>query len=254
MSSLAIKAVAIVTMLLDHIGYVFAGRLPDGVADVLRTAGRLALPLFCFLIVEGYVHTRDVRRYALRLLTFAVLSELPFDLMLRRSAVPAVFIDYGYQNVFFMLLLGLLAIWAIDVQTKLHRPQLGYAMAVALALVAELIRADYGLFGVGFIVVFFALRGNHVRVALAFTALLALRYTLAVLGVSVADMLLLRPFVQPTDLSWAQTNLFALLALPLCFLANGKKGYSRPWLQWGFYAFYPAHMLVLTVIYRVLYL
>ena len=87
----------------DHIGAVFFPEIP-----LLRWIGRLAMPVLCFFIGEGLRHTRSPRRYLLRLTGFALLSELPFDLAFYGG------IEWGHQNVYFTLALGLLALWAIQ--------------------------------------------------------------------------------------------------------------------------------------------
>ena len=130
-SGSVLKWFAVITMVIDHFGasvletYVMNvwGRSPLGnlfsdhwnellrVDRILRYIGRPAFPIFCFLLVEGFLHTRDVKKYAMRLGIFALISEIPFDL-----AVRGKFFDWQYQNVYVTLLLGLLTIWALKTQ------------------------------------------------------------------------------------------------------------------------------------------
>ena len=120
-SGTALKTIACITMLVDHIGAscieaglllpeLETGEVSGGAWDqlslfqldrVLRFTGRLAFPIFCFLLVEGFVHTHDFRKYALRMLGFALLSEFPFDWAFFSG------VWWGHQNVYFTLLLGL---------------------------------------------------------------------------------------------------------------------------------------------------
>jgi len=256
MTTLTLKLIAVISMLADHVGFVFAAKIPD-FALALRLFGRLAFPIFCYLIAEGYVRTRNVKLYALRLLTFAALSEMPFDLMCGFWKTPPDYINYIQQNVFFTLFLGLTAIWALDVNTRLHKPFRGWTAAVLCMALAALIRADYGFFGVAFIIVFFLYRGDRVRITLGFVTILMARYALMYAGFSLSDMMIGRPFIKPLSgdaMQWALINLFAAVALPLIFMYKGRKGYAGRIVQWGFYAFYPAHMLALAVIYRLMYL
>ena len=124
LSGSTLKWLAILLMLIDHVGasllevFVLNGYSNSPLAGltgnvdfwwkvdrVLRYIGRSAFPIFCFLLVEGAVHTRDIRRYAGRMIAFAFVSELPFDLALRNH-----FPWWAHQNVFFTLALGLSAI------------------------------------------------------------------------------------------------------------------------------------------------
>ena len=72
----------------------------------MRMIGRVAFPIFCFLLIQGFLHTHDVKKYAARLFAFALISELPFDLAFKGK------IDFSYQNVFFTLFIGLMTMIA----------------------------------------------------------------------------------------------------------------------------------------------
>ena len=131
LSGSTLKMIAIVTMFIDHIGAVIVERMlltgNTGVYTyeqiyildrVLRSIGRLGFPLFCFLLVEGFQHTKHVGKYACRLLVFALISEIPFNLAFSGS----VFFS-TYQNVFFTLLIGLITMWGckqVEDRVSLH--------------------------------------------------------------------------------------------------------------------------------------
>ena len=111
-----LKNIALVSMVIDHaaVGLIEQSELTSGAAwslcgTAMRLVGRVAFPLFAFMIAEGAVHTRDRRRYALRLLLLAVISEIPFDLVAGGTWLFPV-----DQNTVFTLLLGLLAVWVGD--------------------------------------------------------------------------------------------------------------------------------------------
>ncbi|MDI9470973.1 MAG: TraX family protein [Bacillota bacterium] len=240
-SGQGLKWIAICTMFIDHIGAMILepllrrqgirfhgsllldpakreaiGALANGVyLDlVLRLIGRLALPIFCFLIVEGFRHTSNVRRYCLRLTTFALISELPFNLALcGRLWAPR------HQNVFFTLLLGLLLIVALD------RFGLNWRSLVAAALclgAARYGRTDYGYFGVLFIAVLYLLREYRVWRSLGFVLMAA------------------RSITAP------------LAALPVFFYDGRRDSGKRAAPRWFFYVFYPAHLLLLAFLARLL--
>lgn len=208
MTGFQLKLLAMLTMTADHIGAVFFPEIP-----LLRWIGRLAMPVLCFFIGEGLRHTRSPRRYLLRLTGFALLSELPFDLAFYGG------IEWGHQNVYFTLALGLLALWAIQ-----SRGMEGWLLALTAALAAELLGCDYGMYGVLLILLldrFHRARSEQ----LAGAALL----NLAFFGL--------------------QTQTLSLIALPLLWLYNGKRGRDDRRL---FYLYYPAHLCVLGILRFVL--
>lgn len=77
LNSEAVKIIALVTMLIDHIGYIMYGHIDTGVYNVLRGIGRISFPLFAFLIAEGFFYTKDEKKYLLRIMSFAFISEIP---------------------------------------------------------------------------------------------------------------------------------------------------------------------------------
>lgn len=208
MTGFQLKLLAMLAMTADHIGAVFFPEIP-----LLRWIGRLAMPVLCFFIGEGLRHTRSPRRYLLRLTGFALLSELPFDLAFYSG------IEWGHQNAYFTLALGLLALWAIQ-----SRGMEGWLLALTAALAAELLGCDYGMYGVLLILLldrFHRARSEQ----LAAAALL----NLAFFGL--------------------QTQTLSLIALPLLWLYNGKRGRDDRRL---FYLYYPAHLCVLGILRFVL--
>ena len=229
LSGTALKRIACLSMLLDHIGasllenglFKQESFWPGGVQldDVLRLAGRLAFPIFAFQIAEGCIRTHDRRRYALRLLLFAVLTEVPFDLAF--SGRP---LDPSYQNVLWTLLAGALVCWAADwaqrTPAALHLLAATAAFAGAFWLL-EVCHTDYGGWGMALILLFHLSRGNR----LIQLAGLAVFCVASVGGVSI--------------------ELYALVSLAFIWLYDGRRGYcSRP-IQWLCYAFYPVHLLLL---------
>ena len=195
-------------MALDHTGAVL---YPSQIW--LRCLGRIAFPIFCFLIVEGFFHTHDVRRYMGRLGVFALISEMPYDLAFR--GVP---LEYAHQNVFFTLLIG------IGMVVLLERNREWPVKAVILLLamwLAVLIRSDYNFRGVLLIFVFYIFHESR---------------WLAVTAGGFWNFLY-QGVIQKYGV---------LSVLPLA-LYNGERGRK---MKYFFYIFYPAHLLLLYGISR----
>lgn len=226
-SGSALKWFAVLIMLMDHIGAclleVFvlnyygvsplAGRIDNlyfwlSLDSVLRGIGRAAFPIFCFLLVEGAVHTRSPRKYLLRLTSFALISEIPFDLALHNQPF-----YWGTQNVFFTLLAGLLVIQAF--QRSPGQEWRGMLALAVLGAAAELCGTDYGAIGVAVIVVMYLLRERF-------------------WAASVLSLILL--------VLLARIEIFSIPAFLILALYNGKRG-RQP--KYFFYVFYPVHLLIL---------
>ena len=226
LSGSVLKLLAIITMTIDHAAIILlpvvgALRLPitflgttKSVYWLLRKIGRLAFPIFCFLIAQGYQHTRNKWKYGLRLLIFAVVSEIPFDLMCTGKLW-----SLEHQNVYFTLFMGLAMIFAYEnINGQLRK----YLAMAAIGLVATYLKADYGLNGV--LLVFLL---HWLRQVPAVQALLA--YPLLSGGAA------------------------AFAAFIPINLYNGERGFIKgPVLKWLFYIFYPLHMVVLLAIQHLL--
>ena len=173
LSGSALKIIAIVTMLIDHIAATVIIRIlkfggyNDGLYQlyrVMRNIGRIAFPIFCFLLVEGFMHTRDREKYALRLGCFAAVSEIPFDLAFNGKVL-----EVGYQNVFFTLLLGLLTMMAYDAVMNQSRWSVWKRTALSTIAIlagmfaAEFLSTDYGALGVLCIMVFYLFRRSRIQ-------------------------------------------------------------------------------------------
>ena len=165
-SGSTLKIIAIVTMLIDHTAATFVSALtrqpyivssPETLSflrqlySLMRDIGRIAFPIFCFLLVEGFLHTRNVRKYAQRLFLFALISEIPFDFALK----PSWFYP-DKQNVYFTLLMGLLVLWGIQACGGMIWIQIPIMASGMLA--AAFLQTDYGYRGVFLIEVLYILR------------------------------------------------------------------------------------------------
>lgn len=204
LNSFCLKWIAMLTMLVDHVGAVL---FPYQMT--FRIIGRLAFPIYCFLLVEGAVHTSNWKKYLGRLLIFALISEIPFDLAFRGRIF-----DWSSQNVFFTLAFGLAAVLILK---EWKYTLVSWAGAVLLAFAAELLKTDYGGGGVIIILIFYLMREHIIAKAVCFGAEILVGYG----GLE----------------SYALFSLFPIL----CY--NGKKGPGG--LKYLFYIFYPAHLLLL---------
>lgn len=225
---------AMLFMLCDHLwGTVVSGN------DWLTCVGRLAFPIYAFLIVEGYFHTSNLKRYALRLLLFAVLSEIPFNLALgSRLFYPL------HQNVLwsFLISLGLIH-WNEKVRSgKLWKRILVGTASVLIGYIAGLLTmVDYLHAGILTVLVFYFF---HKRTWWSFLGqLLCLLYiNLELLGGFGFEFVLFGKTV------FFQRQGLALLALIPIWAYRGRQGLHNKVFQYGCYLFYPVHLLILGLL------
>ena len=238
LSGTALKMIACITMLIDHIGAscieaglllpeLETGEVSGGALNqlplyqldrVLRFTGRLAFPIFCFLLVEGFVHTHDVKKYVRRLFLFALISEVPFDLAFFRTPF-----DFSAQNVYWTLALGVLAMAGLkrfEKENGLPGWQ-GLVWAGGCAALALAAHTDYHAIGVIIICALYLTRTNRKRQCLAGALLFLFELT-------------------------------APLAFVLVWFYNGQRGRCTPAMQKVFYWFYPVHLSVLAVVTNLL--
>ena len=232
LSSGSLKMIAIVTMFIDHAAVallLFPVLLPNApirrgtemydllqIYRAMRFIGRVAFPIFCFFLAEGFFYTRNRLKYAARLLVFAFVAEIPFDLALEGGKL----FSWDSQNTLFTLLFGFLAIWAFDYFSDKWYLQLPLVLACFAA--ARFCHTDYGWRGVLVIFVFYLLHNWRIPQLIA-------------------------GFVALSFISGEFPGI--LLALPLLILYNGKRGRMPKYL---FYAFYPGHLLLLYFLSRVI--
>lgn len=241
LSSFGLKYIALLSMTIDHIGAIF---LPYGTLSytIARGIGRIAFPIFCFLLVEGFSHTSNRRSYLKRLTLFAFLSEIPFDMAFYHfPQVTDPSILFGHQNVFFTLALGFFALCLME-KYWWESYVLRLLPAIFFCVLAELLHTDYSFVGVFVIVFFYALKKRPQ------TSPVKGRFSDDLLAISYPVLLLFL----------AYGNLFVVLAIPLLCLYNEKKGSplpngkSFPGAKYLFYWYYPAHLLVLALLYPFL--
>lgn len=255
-SSFHLKLIALITMLIDHLADAFLAPLiiaskdfslatsfysalmlwvnghREALIDVyyaMRTVGRIAFPIYCFLLVQGFIHTRNLRKYSLRLFIFAIISEVPFDL-----AFHSTFFAPLSNNVFITLFICLMMLWAMTHTAKLCRalyekhgkkllPVCIYVFALAFLLCAQyalqvkFLHSDYGIAAPAVIFIMYYLR--------KYPAVSYLFGTLALIAINSSAI-----------------TFMALVGLVPLLLYNGTRG--RP-MKYLFYVFYPLHLVIL---------
>lgn len=200
--------------------------------------GTIAFPIYCFLLIEGFNHTKDAKRYAQRLFAFAIISEIPFDL--------AIFgrINFEYQNVFFTLFLGILMLCAMEkcdttedlaikrkktvitqLRTAVPFTIIKLGIPVLFAIIACIIKCDYEMRGILYIAVFYINKRSRIDQIISF-----------LIAYAIVNMKF------PT--------IYMFLACGLIFLYNGKRGMQLN--KYFFYAFYPTHLFILYAITQIM--
>lgn len=230
-----LKIFACVFMLMDH---MWATVIPGN--NWLTYVGRMTFPIFAFMVSEGFVHTSNYKKYVTRLLVFALISEVPFDLMYAST----VFFPF-HQNVMFTLLLGLLAIGAYDKARKNPTAKqviISSLLLVVCVLLGGVLFVDYSMMGVITVLGFYVVR-EFPFTKIWQAALLILLNIVFFSGQTIPVTLGSFSF----DFT---TQGFAVFSLIFIWLYNGQKGTHSKALQYGFYAFYPVHALILYLIVR----
>ena len=228
LSGSTLKLIAMISMLIDHLaafvftksGFMNEPLLPavsKGITiyKICRVIGRFAFPIFCFLITEGFIHTHDRKKYGINLLGFALISEIPWNLIHSGKLV------YTSQNVFFTLFLGFAAIWSYET-FKEDMPKLGAALLL-LFIASVLLRSDYGSKGMAFILILYIMREQKI----------------------------LQAFIGSCVLS---SPVFIMAAFVPINMYNGERGFIKgKAAKYAFYAFYPLHLLVLYLIRKAVF-
>jgi len=270
MTAFVLKVIATLTMLIDHVGAVFPLTFPM----YFRFIGRIAFPVYAYMIAQGCKHTSNINKYLLRLGIFALISEIPFDLAFGNEIS---FISR--TNIFYTLFLGTACIAVFEkVKTFLYAPKanmeqdaepgieqkgriknkplcviIAALLMIPIALLGDVLDSDYGTRGVVCILIFyFAKPENRVMRTIAAVAVITYIYGYphilfnllsAVGGFIGSDFLMDMSMHIPSVVFYF--FFFALISAVLICFYNGKPG---PRVKWAFYAFYPGHLAVLALI------
>ena len=217
-SGAKLKYIAFASMLIDHFNKAIIypnldGGLFNRISDLFDILGRIAFPIFIFLLIEGYFHTRNKYKYLGTLLLFGIISEVPFDM-----CTSAVFFEPNWNNIMFTLSFVLAIIWVIDVlKEKLNKP-LWYVISILIVAVMCFIAMNLGLD-----------YEHHAVLIGYFYYIFHDRQALAI------PFSYLSMFKEP----------WALLGFGLTLTYNGERGKQNKWFN---YLFYPVHLLILGII------
>jgi len=235
MSAFHLKVVAVVTMFVDHLAAIVIAQNHEYPWFYMRHFGRVAFPVFAFLIAVGCVHSKDIKKYMLRLGCFALISEVVYDMAFSDT------VDFfDRTNIFYTLFLGVACIAVFKHVKSVFRASvfsenhwLLWVCAVLTPLpfvgAAEILSTDYAGAGVVLIYAFYVFNPNN-----RFRRLLVL-----ILGMA---------WLYMVWMDWAIMFWFSLLSVPFVLVYNGKAGLSHRVLKWGFYVFYPVHLVVLVML------
>ena len=265
MNTFALKLLAIVLMLIDHIGVIFVSRTDHWNLYLLcRGLGRLSFPIFAFLLVEGFSRTSNVKRYMERLGLFALISEIPFDIAFYQVRYgTSIWTDlsdgisgrfgtnpfemvfhrlFEHQNIFFTLFLGLLLMYYMKKVERKYKNQAVLCnvwealLVIGFSALAYLIKCDYEIAGILVIVAFYVFRGSK------------LLQSAALFIITISLLCNVRYFLATGDVLNIISLLATLAMLPIS-LYNDEKGKDVKYL---FYIFYPGHLILLYLLTLVL--
>ncbi len=268
-----LKLIACFLMLIDHIGFYFADRLPPGLSVVMRAAGRLAFPVFAWLVAKGYTRTRNPLRYFSRMSAFAIVSEIVI-----RAGHALIGLNLGGTNVMVTFALALVVLSGYILATRSFwdmiasmRPisptahtaptpprydvrlnprglsldpriglPVGILMILAAAGAALWLRPDYGLYGLAAVLLFYVIQEHfepedQLKRSLQFFILLN------------ALFIPVRLFLMHWPLDWTILQCLSVLALPLCVRFDRERR-PGPVLKYFFYVFYPLHIFLLSLL------
>lgn len=230
MSSFALHIIAMIFMLCDHMWATILDY------EWLTCIGRIAFPIFAFLITEGYIHTSNINKYIKRMVIFAIITEIPFNLMVSASPIYPF-----HQNVLWTFVISLLTLKYLNFDNVKNSFKSILIILLAI-IIATVTMCDYFGAGVMMVVGFYIFRKSKL---------------LQLLMMIYVNMILIQGYSYPIDIAgytyYFPQQGFALLSLIFIWLYNGKQGYHAKWFKIFCYAFYPLHMLILYILTIVLF-
>ena len=282
-NSFALKLIAIITMTIDHVGYLLSFYLPynDPKIMICRIIGRLALPLFCLGIAEGVIHRHNFKKYILRLGIVGSLISTAYILMGEMNIWSFTEIS-STGNIFIDLMLGAVAVFCLRKKEWYYKIiailPIAFAFASEIATTCEcngtvaiiwwipyFLRTQYGVYGVSLILLFYFAYWASNAIIENYSSKLGLDKDVVFSSGSqrlITNLFLIAALAFGTFMYWIcaqqfnlnvmSIQLYALITSALLLFYNGKQGYNKKWLQYGFYLYYPLHLLLLALIYLII--
>ena len=242
-NSFTLHILAMIFMVSDHLWNIF---FPNQVW--LYVTGRLAFPIFAFMIVEGFFKTQNRKKYLIHIFIFAIISEIPFNLFASLVLSKVIILFYPYNNVlwtFLIALCGLSLLEKIEKSKKLNKI-IKFVGKITISfitiMIANFIKTDYLGYGVITVLIFYFFRERNYR-NIFFQSLL---------------IIILNVFIMPSyefpfyffgNEVFIKVQIFAIFSLAIIWLYNGEQGIHNKFIKYSFYFFYPLHLLLIVAIY-----
>lgn len=223
MSSFVLKIIACFTMFIDHIGYLIYGKI-----SYFNIVGRIAFPIFAFQISEGYIHTKNLKKYIIRLFIFALISQVPYMLFCNN-----LISDEFALNIFFTLLLGLITILIYD---KLSNKVLAFMIFILIALLSELISCDYGFYGITIIFLFYVFKDKKLWMNITFILCTFIKYLIYIFKYGYSSYYIF----------------FFIFTISSLILINSYNNQEWKKHKYFFYLFYPIHLLIIYLLWFII--
>lgn len=236
LNSFQLHLIAIVSMLIDHIGMVLFPK-----CLFLRYIGRIAFPLFSFMLVEGLVHTSNKKKYLLRLFLFAIISEIPYNLMV----IGKLFAKYN-QNIYFTLFVALLLLCFLEKMSWKDRGLLDKIILLLFVclvgyFLGNFLFLDYLWYGIFVPLLFYIVKGKdnktYLNSAVILFILSLIAYGLYGYKLTLGNIVISIPI-----------QAFCVISYIFICKYNGEQGYYNKWVKLFYYTFYPLHILVLVLL------
>ena len=234
LTSNVLKIIAIIAMTIDHIAWaVFPSFSTHPVAIVMHILGRIAFPIFCFLMVQGYIYTKNFKKYFLRILIFALISHVPyvltsFNYINALSLIPGYYGIFNQTSVLWGYACGLLLIRVNDSKLKTV-----FKVMLSIIICVVAFPADWSCVAPLTMLFLWGFKDNNKKQMIAMV-LMVLSYILV--------------YFFAIDKVYALLQFGTVLAVPFIISYNGQYGRRTKFNKWFFYIYYPLHLLLIYLI------